>query len=83
MRSIRSSFKEILFESYGFIRICMPIIIVFIIIVIHETYRFRANTDINTWAFGVLVSTVILFLVYKSNFLNNEGYFCYQIKVTE
>ncbi|HDK8139697.1 CPBP family intramembrane glutamic endopeptidase [Staphylococcus agnetis] len=73
MRSIRSSFKEILFESYGFIRMCMPIIIVFIIIAIHETYRFKANTDINTWTFGVLVSTVILFLVYKSNFLNKDS----------
>ncbi|HDF3152218.1 CPBP family intramembrane glutamic endopeptidase [Staphylococcus chromogenes] len=65
--------KSIAKGMYDTLKALLPFIIVYFIIVFSEKNSFVPNIGVEKWLLGVILSTIVLFVIFKTFFLTNES----------
>ncbi|MCT2553869.1 MULTISPECIES: CPBP family intramembrane glutamic endopeptidase [Staphylococcus] len=61
-------YKSLCLGFYDGLKNIPPLVLIYLIVYIHDSLYFNPSINVIRWVFGVIVSTLIFFLIFKFNF---------------
>lgn len=68
MKNTKNWYESLFSGIYDGLKISFPLVLIYLIAYIHDSLSFNPSINVIRWVFGVIVSTLIFFLIFKCNF---------------
>ncbi len=72
MKDSKTWYKSLCIGFYDGLKIGSPLVLIYLILSIHDSLSFNPSINVIRWVFGVVVSTLIFFLIFKCIFFSKD-----------
>ncbi|EVF57964.1 hypothetical protein T837_02766 [Staphylococcus aureus LPIH6011] len=72
MKDSKTWYKSLCIGFYDGLKIGSPLVLIYLILSIHDSLSFNPSINVIRWVFGVVVSTLIFFLIFKYIFFSKD-----------
>ncbi|NFW83623.1 CPBP family intramembrane metalloprotease, partial [Staphylococcus aureus] len=72
MKDYKTWYKSLCIGFYDGLKIGSPLVLIYLILSIHDSLSFNPSINVIRWVFGVVVSTLIFFLIFKYIFFSKD-----------
>ncbi|HIE4090046.1 TPA: CPBP family intramembrane glutamic endopeptidase, partial [Staphylococcus aureus] len=72
MKNTKNWYESLFSGVYDGLKISFPLVLIYLIAYIHDSLSFNPSINVIRWSFGVIVSTLIFFLIFKFKFFAKD-----------
>lgn len=72
MKDSKTWYKSLCIGFYDGLKIGSPLVLIYLVLSIHDSLSFNPSINVIRWVFGVVVSTLIFFLIFKYIFFSKD-----------